>query len=245
MRIFASIMKFDIIYQDEAIVIVNKPPDFLTVPDRFAHKLPNLYNTLQAKFGEIFIVHRIDKETSGIICFARTAESHKELCRQFEKRETDKIYWTLVQGILQEKEGVIDGKLAKNEFRPGSMIVAKKGKPSVTEYKVLEEFEKYSLVEAHIKTGRQHQIRVHFRHIGHPPALDPIYNNKSEFFLSEIKRKYTQAGRGKEERPLMSRTTLHAHTLRLTHPVTKERMSFQADLPKDFRAVLTQLRKWG
>lgn len=236
-------MKFDIIHQDEAIVVVNKPPGFLTVPDRFAHKLPNLYNTLQAKFGEIFIVHRIDKETSGIICFARTAESHKELCRQFEQREAEKVYWVLVQGILQEKEGVIDEKLAKNEFRPGSMVVAKKGKPSVTEYKVLEEFERYSLVEAHIKTGRQHQIRVHFRHIGHPPMIDSLYSKKSEFFLSEIKKKYTRAGRGKEERPLMSRTTLHAHRLRIAHTVTGEAMTFEADLPKDFRAILTQLRK--
>ena len=236
-------MKFDIIHQDEAIVIVNKPPDFLTVPDRFAHKLPNLYNILQKKFGEIFIVHRIDKETSGIICFARTAESHKELCRQFEQREAEKIYWVLVQGILQEKEGIVDVKLAKNEHRPGTMTVAKKGKPSVTEYKVLEEFERYSLVEANIKTGRQHQIRVHFRHLGHPPAIDPIYSNKSEFFLSEIKRKYTRAGRGKEERPLMSRTTLHAHTLCVTHPVTGEEMTFEAGLPKDFKAVLAQLRK--
>ncbi len=236
-------MKFEIIYQDEAIVIVNKPPDFLTIPDRFAHKLPNLYKTLQKKFGEIFIVHRIDKETSGIICFARTAESHKELCRQFEQREAEKVYWVLVQGILQEKEGVIDEKLAKNEYRPGSMVVAKKGKPSVTKYKVLEEFERYSLVEANIKTGRQHQIRVHFRHIGHPPLIDPLYSNKSEFFLSEIKKKYTRAGRGKEERPLMSRTTLHARTLRITHPVTREEVTFEAGLPKDFKAVLTQLRK--
>ena len=115
-------MKFNIIYQDEAIVVVNKPPDFLTVPDRFAHKLPNLYNILQAKFGEIFIVHRIDKETSGIICFARTAESHKELCRQFEEREAGKVYWVLVQGILQEKEGVIDEKLAKTAQNSKTII---------------------------------------------------------------------------------------------------------------------------
>jgi len=238
-------MKFDIIHQDKAIVVVNKPPNFLTVPDRFAHKLPNLYTTLKDKFGEIFIVHRLDKETSGIICFARTEDSHKALCRQFEQRKTKKIYLTLVQGILQKKEGVIDAILAKDEYRPGRMtVVKKKGKPSVTEYKVIEEFERYSLVEANIKTGRQHQIRVHFKHLGHPPAIDPIYSDKSEMYLSEIKRKYTQAGRGKTERPLMSRTTLHAHRLSFVHPLTSEVVNYEADLPKDFKALLTQLRKW-
>lgn len=239
-------MKFDIIYQDEAIIVVNKPSDFLTIPDRFAHKLPNLYTTLKDKFGEVFIVHRLDRETSGIICFARTEASHKSLCRQFEQRETGKIYLTLVQGILQNKTGVIDAALAKDEYRPGRMtVVKKKGKPSITEYKVVEEFERYSLVEANIKTGRQHQIRVHFKHLGHPPAIDPLYADKENIFLSEIKRKYTQAGRGKEERPLMSRTTLHAHRLSFVHPVTGEKVVYEADLPKDFRALLTQLRRWG
>jgi len=239
-------MKFDIIYQDEAIIVVNKPSDFLTLPDRFAHKLPNLYTTLKDKFGEVFIVHRLDRETSGIICFARTVESHKALCRQFEHRKTEKIYLTLVQGILQNKTGVIDAALAKDEHRPGKMAVVKrKGKPSITEYKVVEEFEQYSLVEANIKTGRQHQIRVHFKHLGHPPAIDPLYANKSDILLSEIKRKYTQAGRGKEERPLMSRTTLHAHRLTFLHPVTGEKVVYEAGLPKDFRALLTQLRRWG
>ncbi len=237
-------MKINIIHQDEALVIVNKPPDFLTVPDRFAHKLPNLYTQLKEKFGEIYIVHRLDKETSGIICFARTEESHKALCRQFEQRETRKIYLTLVQGHLQNKEGVIDVPLAKDEFRPGRMTVARKGKPSITAYKVIEEFKDYSLIEANIKTGRQHQIRVHFKSLGHPPAIDPIYAKKDSIRLSEIKRKYTQSGRGKTERPLMSRTTLHAHSLTFTHPLTLESVTHKADLPKDFKALLTQLRKW-
>ncbi len=238
--------KIEIIYEDESIVIVNKPPVFLTVPDRFAHKLPNLYTFLKKKYGEIFIVHRLDKETSGIICFAKTSESHKDLCRQFEHRETDKVYLTLVEGTLSNKTGVIDRALAKNEFLPGQMVVAKKGKPSRTEYKVVEEFQRYSLIEANIKTGRQHQIRVHFKYIGHPLAVDSLYNNKKTgIHLSEIKRKYTTSGRGKEERPLMSRTALHAHRLTLRHPETGEVMSFEAGLPKDFNAVVKQLRKWG
>ncbi len=237
--------KVKIIYEDEAIVIVNKPPAFLTVPDRFAHKLPNLYTFLKEKYGEIFIVHRLDKETSGIICFARTKESHKNLCRQFEKRTTDKIYLALLDGNPINKEGSIDKALAKDEFRPGRMIVSQKGKPSLTEYKVVEEFQRHALVEANIKTGRQHQIRVHFKYIGHPLAVDGVYNGKKGIYLSEIKRKYSAAGRDREERPLMARTALHAFRLTLKHPDSEKDMSFEAELPKDFLALLKQLRKWG
>ncbi len=235
--------KIEIVYKDDAMVIVNKPPRFLTVPDRFSPNLPNLYNYLKDKLGEAYIVHRLDRETSGIICFARTKEAHKDLCHQFEKRLTKKIYLAVADGNFKEKTGVIDGRLTENPFIPGRMVVAKKGKPSVTEYEVVEEFKNYSLVEANIKTGRQHQIRVHFSHIGHPLAVDSVYNGKGAIYLSNIKRKYknTQG----EERPLMDRTTLHAYRLELSHPTTKEKMVFNAPLPKGFRALLKQLRKWG
>lgn len=235
--------KIEIIYQDEAIIIVNKPPNFLTVPDRFAHKLPSVYKELQKLYEEVFIVHRLDRETSGILCFAKTKEAHKHLCKQFEERSSVKIYLALVEGILKKNEGIIDGKLAEDPYKPGKMkVVPKKGKASRTDYKVIEQFKYYCLLEANIKTGRQHQIRVHMEHIGHPLMIDPLYNNKTAFYLSQIKRKLNR-GKFEEERPLMSRHTLHARYLKIKHPESGEYIEFNADLPKDFKAVLQQLRK--
>lgn len=234
--------KIEVIYEDEELVIVNKPPNFLTVPDRFAHKLPSIYKFLQKKYGEIYIVHRLDKETSGILCFAKTKEAHKHLSQQFEKRTSVKIYLALTDGTFHKKEGIIEGNLAEDPNVPGKMKVQKKGKASRTDYKVIEEFKNYTLVEANIKTGRQHQIRVHFDHIGHALAIDPLYNKKQFFYLSQIKRKLNQS-KYEEERPLMSRTTLHAKYLKLIHPTTGKEIEFRADLPKDFRAVVAQLRK--
>lgn len=237
------ISKLEVLHEDEAIVVVNKPPKMLTVPDRFAHDLPSVYKWLQRDREEVFIVHRLDKETSGVICFAKTAAAHKNLCQQFENRGPVKIYHALADGCFSEQEGTIECNLAKDLSTPGKMCVQKKGKHSRTDYKVLEEFKFYSLVEANIKTGRQHQIRVHFAHIGHPLAIDKMYNHKkSEFYLSQIKRKLNK-GKFEEERPLMSRTTLHAAYLKLTHPTTGEQVEFSAPFPKDFKAVMAQLRK--
>ncbi|MCB0593445.1 MAG: RluA family pseudouridine synthase, partial [Phaeodactylibacter sp.] len=134
---------------------------------------------------------------------------------------------------------------AESQNQPGKMTVAKKGKSAVTHYKVAERFRQFTLVEARIETGRTHQIRVHFESIGHPLAVDSLYGRREAFFLSEVKLKRYQLGRDEEERPLMSRMPLHAWKLALEHPHTGERMEFEAPLPKDFAAVLKQLRKWG
>lgn len=237
------ISKLEVLFEDEAIVIVNKPPRLLTVPDRFAHDLPSVYKWLQKSRDEVLIVHRLDKETSGVICFAKTADAHKNLCQQFENRVPEKIYYALTEGSFLETEGTIECNLAKDLVRPGRMVVKKKGKHSRTDYKVLETFKHFSLVEANIKTGRQHQIRVHLAHIGHPLAIDPFYNNnKSEFYLSQIKRRLNH-GKFEEERPLMTRITLHAAYLKINHPTTGKPVEFTAPYPKDFKAVLAQLRK--
>ncbi len=237
--------KLEILYDDEDMVLVNKPANYLSIPDRFAVDQPNLLTSLTKKYGKIYVVHRIDKETSGIICFAKTAEAHKNLSIQFEKRRVQKIYYTLVEGKVHQAEGKIDLPIAPSKTKLGKMIIAKRGKSSVTEYKVIEEFNHYTLLAADIKTGRTHQIRVHFEAIGYPLAVDAVYGRKEAFLLSQVKlRKYKSKGYG-EERPLMSRTTLHAFELTLFHPQSNEKMTVQAPLPKDFRAVLQQLRKWG
>ncbi len=238
-------IKPTIVFEDEEIVIVNKPANFLSIPDRFKHDLPSVSKWLQQGREEIYTVHRLDKVTSGILCFAKTKESHKKLSKQFQERTVHKVYLALVDGIPMHETGTIDKPIAENMAQRGKMIVAKRGKPSLTTYKVVETFQNFSLVEAQIHTGRTHQIRVHFQFIGHPLAIDELYGRRTAFYLSEVKRnKYVQ-GKYQEERPLMSRSTLHAYKLTFNHPTTGEEMTFSADLPKDFSAVLKQLRRWG
>ncbi len=234
-----------IIFQDEDIVIVNKPHDYLSIPDRFTPSKPNLVSFLNKQFEKIFIVHRLDKETSGIICFALNEEAHRNLSQQFEKRTTEKIYLALVKGNVHNEEGIIDKPIAKHGVVAGKMIVASRGKPSVTHYKVVEKFRNYTLMEMDIKTGRMHQIRVHLQSESYPLAVDSMYGGEDAFLLSKVKLKRYRSGKNEEELPLMSRCTLHSFRLTLDHPTTNERMSFEAELPKDFNAVIKQLRKWG
>ena len=236
---------FEIIHEDEAIVVVNKAPFTLTIPDRYAPEKYNLYHELIKKFGEVYTVHRLDKETSGILVFAKTEDAHKHLSHQFQKRTVEKIYLTLVAGAMHQEEGLIDKPLAPHQHLQDRMVVSKHGKPSQTHFKVVELFKNFSLVEAEIKTGRTHQIRVHFESIGYPLAVDAIYGKKESLFLSEIKLRKFKLGKDQEERPLMTRSALHAFRLTLIHPTSEEKISFEAPLPKDFKAVVAQLRKWG
>ncbi|MEM8523503.1 MAG: RluA family pseudouridine synthase [Bacteroidota bacterium] len=236
---------YQTIYEDDQLIIVNKFAPFLTIPDRFNSDKVNLYNLLKAKYGEIFIVHRLDMETSGVICFAKMAEAHQNLSRQFQDRTTTKIYQAIVRGKVAEESGQIEAPIAAHLHIAGKMTTHKKGKPSLTHYKVLERFQRYSLVELDLKTGRTHQIRVHLKSIGHPLAVDKMYANNEAFFLSEIKKRSYKTGKYEEERPLMNRLTLHACRLSIQHPKTQEKLIFEAPLPKDFRAMLQQLRKWG
>jgi 23S rRNA pseudouridine1911/1915/1917 synthase len=234
-----------IIHQDDDIVIVNKPANYLSIPDRFKPDLPNIQHFLKTKFGQIYTVHRLDRETSGIMIFAKHDIAHKALSTQFENRIVEKIYLALTSGNIHNEEDIIEKAIGKHPAVSGKMIVTKKGKPSVSAYKVIERFKHYTLVEVNIKTGRTHQIRVHLQAIGYPLAVDPLYAKKEAFFLSEVKGKKYKKQREVEERPLISRCTLHAQKLSFNHPSTDERLTFTTDAPKDFSALLKQLRKWG
>jgi RluA family pseudouridine synthase len=233
-------MRIDIIYEDEHIIAINKPAHLLSIPDRYNSTKENLKNTLKERFGEIYVVHRLDKETSGIIVFAKTEESHKYLNEQFQEGTAKKIYLAICLHP-QESEGTIDNYIAESPHARGTYIVAKKGKRALTEYKVIESFQKYALIELKIATGRTHQIRVHMKHIGAPMLTDSKYGLAPQFMLSEIKR--FRKKRDVEERPLMSRTSLHSASLEINHPATGKLMRFLAPLPKDMTATISQLRK--
>jgi 23S rRNA pseudouridine955/2504/2580 synthase/23S rRNA pseudouridine1911/1915/1917 synthase len=234
-----------IFYEDEHLLVVNKPSGLLTIPDRFGNK-ESLQAELEKQYGKVFVVHRLDRETSGILCFARNEAAHRHLSMQFEHHSTDKFYHALVDGVLHHEEGEINKPIGEHPTIPGKMVVASWGKPSLTFYRALEHFAHFTMVETLIKTGRTHQIRVHLKHIGYPLAVDAVYGRREAFFLSEIKGKKYKSGKftDEEEKPLMARSSLHSSRLRLDHPVTEERLEFRSELPKDFAAVLNQLRKW-
>ncbi len=235
----------DIIFEDDSVVVVNKPPFILSIPDRSGKDPNNILSMLRETRDSVFTVHRIDKETSGAIVFAKTAEAHRHLSMQFENRETKKVYLTLVDGVLHTESGTINNPITEHPSIAGKMMVAKKGKDAITDFKLRKSYKLFSLVEADIKTGRMHQIRVHFQSIGYPLAVDKLYGKREELFADEIKTKKFKMGDEEGRVPLIKRSTLHAQTLSFTHPVTLERVTFEAPLPKDFRAVIQQLERWG
>lgn len=237
--------KLDIVYEDHDLLLANKPGGLLTLPDRFAPEKPNVLGLLNQAYGKVWTVHRLDRETSGIMVFAKNEEAHRELSRQFQEREVAKAYLALADGQIHLEEGEIDRPIVPNPAKPGQMMTARKGKAAFSRYKVLERFQNFTLVEVSIETGRTHQIRVHLQALGHALAIDEFYGRRTALFLSEIKGRNYSLGKFEEERPLMGRLSLHAWKLALQHPSTGEKRSWEAPLPKDFNAVLKQLRKWG
>ncbi|HMX39134.1 MAG TPA: RluA family pseudouridine synthase [Saprospiraceae bacterium] len=234
---------YTLLHADDHVLVVNKPAGLLTIPDRFGNQ-QSLLAALQRDYGHVLTVHRLDRETSGVLCFARNEAAHRHLSMQFEHHQTDKFYLALLDGVLHHEEGEIDKPIGEHATISGKMAITNAGKPSLTFYRAVERFRRFTLAEAQLKTGRTHQVRIHFQSIGYPLAVDALYGKRAQFFLSEIKGKAYKSGKySSEERPLMERTSLHAYRLRFDHPATGERMEFKAELPKDFQAVLAQLRK--
>ena len=237
-----SSSSLEILFEDGDYVCINKTAGLLTLPDRFDPAIPNLYHILGERYGEIFVVHRIDKQTSGVIAFAKNADAHKALNAQFENHRIQKKYVVLVQGILKEADGSINLPIGENSGKAGTMkIDTVHGKESVTKYKVIERFVSFTLVEAEPLSGRTHQIRVHFKAIGHPLAVDEIYGNTEGIKLSSLKKNY-KLKPGSIEKPLISRLTLHARSLRFFHFRSQNELTIEAPLPKDFESVIKQLR---
>lgn len=228
-----------IIFQDDNLVAVNKPSGVLTIPDREGNV--SLKNYLQTAFGEIFTVHRLDRGTSGIVVFAKNEKTHKQLSQIFEGREIEKYYQGLVLGKLAEPAGTIDIPIMEHPVTKGLMVTNKKGKPSQTEYQVLETFRYFSWLQFQIHTGRTHQIRVHMKHIGHPIVCDELYGDAKPILLSSLKKKFKLSKNDEEERPILARLALHS--FRLKFVLNTKELDLTAPLPKDMRACLQQLRK--
>ncbi len=231
-----------IIFENDDFVALNKPPGMLTIPDRHNEALGSLYKYLQEQYGKIFIVHRLDRDTSGLVLFAKNEASHKYFSQLFEQRKIDKIYLGIITGALNEKQGSINEPIAEHPHQPGLMVVNKKGKLSTTDYKLIEDYGIYSLIEFKILTGRTHQIRVHMKFAGHPIICDPLYGDGKPVLLSSFKKKYKLSQHDEEERPMINRLALHSYKLTFNDAHGKAH-SIEAPLPKDMSALLQQLKK--
>lgn len=232
-------MKPDIIYEDDALIAVNKQAGLLSIPDREGKEI-SLKILLQERLGKIFTVHRLDKGTSGVIVFAKDEATHKNLSQLFEERATKKIYNGLVHGIVENATGVIDAPIAE---KPGTnkMLIKADGKPSMTEYAVLEQFKQYAWLQFRIFTGRTHQIRVHSQFMGNSIVCDDVYGTPDAVYISSLKRRYHLSKKEEEEKPILSRLALHASQLEFT--LNDKEYQLEASLPKDLKALLQQLNK--
>lgn len=231
-----------IIAENDSLVVVNKPSGLLTIPDRFDAQLPSVKTRLQQQYGNIFVVHRIDRDTSGILLFAKNEDAHKYYSAAFEERTIVKKYLGLVHGSPLQSSGTINKPIAHHPVQKGKMVVHRSGKPSVTHYRVMQNFGLYSLVEWQIETGRTHQIRVHMQDLGHPIVCDELYGTPEPIFLSRIKRKFKLSKNEEAERPMLNRLALHAFSLDFTSQENRQ-IHLEAPLFKDMQATLTQLGK--
>ncbi|CAN5465543.1 RluA family pseudouridine synthase [soil metagenome] len=235
-------LPFDIVFENAELVAVNKPTGMLTLPDRHDGELQSLRGLLQAKFGHIFVIHRLDKDTSGVIVFAKDEVTHKYMSQLFEGRSIEKIYLGLVHGNPEPPSGSIHEPISEHPAKNGTMVIHHKGKASHTDYEVVDNLGKFSLVSFNIHTGRTHQIRVHSKFLGHPIACDPLYGDGKPVLVSSFKKKFKLSKKEEEEKPILARLALHAHRISFTD-AHGQALSIEAPLPKDMRALIAQLKK--
>ncbi len=230
----------EILAETNDFITLNKPAGLLSVPDR-TQSTPSLKDLLMEKYGDIFTVHRLDRETSGVIVFAKNAEAHQYLSVIFQERQVEKMYYGIVWGVPSSPSGVIDLPMFEHPGKNGTMVVNRKGKPASTGFEVVEDFGKYSLLKFNLFTGRTHQIRVHMKETGHPILCDSLYGDGKPFLVSSLKKNYKHSG-FEDEIPILNRLALHAGRLAFTDQ-QGQLFVVEAEMPKDLRALLSQMRK--
>ena len=227
----AEDLPLEIVYQDEDVAVVNKPQGMVVHPSA-GHTSGTLVNALMYHIKDLSgingvlrpgIVHRIDKDTSGLLMIAKNDQAHLALADELKDKKSLRKYWAIVHGNLPNDRGVIEAPIGRSEKDRKKQAVTAKGKPALTRFQVLERFGDYTLVELQLETGRTHQIRVHMAYIGHPVAGDEVYGPRK-----------TLKGHGQ---------FLHARTLGFTHPRTGEVLEFTAEAPAILLETLEKLRK--
>ena len=242
----------NIVYEDDAVLVVNKPAGMVVHPghgnytgtlvNALVHHIKNLPNNPNERPG---LVHRIDKDTSGLLVIAKTEKAMSDLSRQFFDRTTERLYYALVWGNVNEESGTIKGHIGRHKKNRLIMDVYPEGdhgKHAVTHYKVLERFLYVTLVECKLETGRTHQIRAHFKHIGHPLFNDERYGG-DKVLKGTTFTKYKQFVQNCFK--AIPRQALHAKTLGFTHPITNEKHFFESEMPEDFAQVIAKWRNYS
>lgn len=228
----AENIPLDIIYQDKDIAIINKPQGMTVHAGNGTHG-STLVNALLYHLDSLSgingvirpgIVHRIDKDTSGLLVVAKNDAAHLSLSEQIKNKTCHRIYLALLEGTVKQNDGIIDTFIGRSDKNRTMMAVKDSGRRAVTHFKVLKRYKEFTFAEFKLETGRTHQIRVHCKYIGHPIVGDPVYGYEKQKFK-------------------LNGQLLHAWKLELTHPSTGERMSFEAPLPDYFQAVLQKLDK--
>ena len=241
----------DIVYEDEVLLVVNKPAGMVVHPGHGNYS-GTLVNALRYHFKDLplnsdsrpGLVHRIDKDTSGLLVVAKTAEAMTHLSRQFFDKTSTREYIALAWGVFSEASGTIEGHIGrslKNRLQMDVFEDESFGKPAITHYKVLEDLRYVSLIQCQLETGRTHQIRAHMKHIGHPLFNDERYGG-DKILKGTTFTKYKQFVDNCVK--LLPRQALHAKTLGFEHPITKKVLTFNTDLPEDFKACLEKWRAY-
>ncbi len=246
--IYGEKIPLDILYEDPYLLVINKPPGLIVHPGagNATHTLVNalVYHCehLSNKNGPLRpgIVHRLDKDTSGVMITAKDNRVHAGLRSQFTHRRIEKEYLALVWGLFSEDEGLIDLPIGRHPRNRKKFAVIPQGRPSRTRFKVLERFDFLTLLQLQLETGRTHQIRVHLSHVGHPVFGDPFYGGRNTRLGSLPPAHRRRAAHLLE---LINRQALHARRLTFIHPISSKRLTVEAPLPADFQQVLDELHR--
>jgi 23S rRNA pseudouridine1911/1915/1917 synthase len=243
----AEPIPLDIAFEDDRLLVVNKPAGMVTHPAH-GNYTGTLVNALLHHCRDLSgvngparpgIVHRLDKDTSGLLVVAKDDAAHAHLSRQFARRTTTREYWAVVWGKLKRQGGTVEASLGRSKSDRKKMAVVADGKPASTEYRVQESFPYLTLVRLHLKTGRTHQIRVHLAHIHHPVFGDPTYHGRRIHYGPNTPRQRAEV---QAMLDVMPRQALHARTLGFVHPGTGRPIELNSPLPEDFEALLVLAR---
>lgn len=246
-KIVPEDIPIDIVYEDDYLMLINKPYDMVVHPAG-RHHCGTVVNALAFHCQNLSqvngplkagIVHRLDRDTSGIMLTIKSDAVHSQIAMQFEKRSVKKEYLAVVEGELMLDSDEISLPIARHIIDSQKMAVRHDiGKEAVSIYEVVERFRGYTLVKVMPKTGRTHQIRVHMRAIGHPVVADFMYSSQESCYLSDLLQKEREEG----ELPIIDRQALHAHRIEFFHPIHNKKMEFEVDLPDDISALVKTLR---